>query len=180
MKKRLKLKSSLVSSQADMDIAGLLLKIQQQLSFLDKKIDTLIAQGMGRSPVQARVDQPRPPQRFDQAPRRDDARPAGNFMERVMHKAICAECRKECEVPFRPSGGRPVYCKECFSKRKASEPGVPGASGGADRSFRPNIHERPGREDFSRARHGRKHEGGENRKSYDKKKPVFKKRKRSS
>ena len=37
---------------------------------------------------------------------------------REMHKAICAECKKECEVPFKPSGDRPVYCKECFSKRK--------------------------------------------------------------
>jgi len=27
-------------------------------------------------------------------------------------------CNKECEVPFKPSGDRPVYCKECFSKRK--------------------------------------------------------------
>jgi len=37
---------------------------------------------------------------------------------REMHKATCAECKKECEVPFKPSGGRPVYCKECFAKRK--------------------------------------------------------------
>lgn len=37
---------------------------------------------------------------------------------REMHKAICAGCNKECEVPFKPSGNRPVYCKECFSKRK--------------------------------------------------------------
>ena len=39
---------------------------------------------------------------------------------REMHKAICADCKKECEVPFKPSGNRPVYCKECFSKRKAN------------------------------------------------------------
>jgi CxxC-x17-CxxC domain-containing protein len=37
---------------------------------------------------------------------------------RQMHKATCADCKKECEVPFKPSGDRPVYCKECFSKRK--------------------------------------------------------------
>ncbi len=36
-----------------------------------------------------------------------------------MHKATCAGCQKECEVPFKPSGDRPVYCKECFSKRKS-------------------------------------------------------------
>ena len=37
---------------------------------------------------------------------------------REMHKATCEECKKECEVPFKPSGDRPVYCKDCFSKRK--------------------------------------------------------------
>ena len=33
-----------------------------------------------------------------------------------MHKAICSECGKECEVPFKPTEGRPVYCKECWDK----------------------------------------------------------------
>ena len=37
---------------------------------------------------------------------------------REMFKATCADCKKECEVPFRPSGDRPVYCKDCFAKRK--------------------------------------------------------------
>ncbi|MFH1459384.1 MAG: CxxC-x17-CxxC domain-containing protein [Candidatus Omnitrophota bacterium] len=39
---------------------------------------------------------------------------------REMHKATCAKCNKECEVPFKPSGDRPVYCKECFSKNRDS------------------------------------------------------------
>ena len=39
---------------------------------------------------------------------------------REMHKAVCAECKKECEVPFKPSRDRPVYCRDCFSKRKDS------------------------------------------------------------
>ena len=43
----------------------------------------------------------------------------GNFGgPKEMFKTTCAECHKECEVPFKPSGDRPVYCKECFSKRK--------------------------------------------------------------
>lgn len=41
-----------------------------------------------------------------------------NFGEREMHKAKCAECGKECEVPFKPEEGRPVYCQECFRKRR--------------------------------------------------------------
>jgi CxxC-x17-CxxC domain-containing protein len=36
---------------------------------------------------------------------------------REMHKAVCDECKKECEVPFKPTEGRPVYCKDCFAKK---------------------------------------------------------------
>ena len=43
----------------------------------------------------------------------------GRFNEnREMYKAVCADCGKECEVPFKPSGDRPVYCKECYAKRR--------------------------------------------------------------
>ena len=35
---------------------------------------------------------------------------------REMHKTICSECKGECEVPFKPTQGKPVYCKECFAK----------------------------------------------------------------
>lgn len=38
---------------------------------------------------------------------------------REMHKAICAKCKKECEVPFKPTEGRDVFCKDCFVKRAA-------------------------------------------------------------
>ena len=37
---------------------------------------------------------------------------------REMHKATCADCKKECEVPFKPTEGKPVYCRECFAKRR--------------------------------------------------------------
>jgi len=37
-----------------------------------------------------------------------------------MFQAVCADCKKDCEIPFKPSGDRPVYCKECFSRRKSS------------------------------------------------------------
>ena len=33
----------------------------------------------------------------------------------TMHEAICSSCGKNCEVPFRPTGDKPVYCRECFS-----------------------------------------------------------------
>jgi CxxC-x17-CxxC domain-containing protein len=38
--------------------------------------------------------------------------------QRQMYQVICADCKKNTEVPFKP-GDRPVYCKECFSARKA-------------------------------------------------------------
>ena len=39
----------------------------------------------------------------------------------MLHKTICSKCGKECEVPFRPSGSRPVFCRECFQSVKPSE-----------------------------------------------------------
>ena len=37
---------------------------------------------------------------------------------REMHKATCSECKSECDVPFKPTEGKPVYCRECFRKRR--------------------------------------------------------------
>jgi len=44
----------------------------------------------------------------------------GNFDRgpRQMHKAVCSDCKKECEVPFKPREDRPIYCKDCYSKHK--------------------------------------------------------------
>jgi len=45
----------------------------------------------------------------------------------TMHSAICSTCKKSCEVPFRPTGDKPVYCRDCFAGR---------AGMGGDRSNR--------------------------------------------
>ncbi len=37
---------------------------------------------------------------------------------REMHDAVCAACGAETQVPFRPSGDRPVYCRDCFANNK--------------------------------------------------------------
>ena len=39
-----------------------------------------------------------------------------------MHEAVCDKCGKDCEVPFRPTEGKPVYCDDCF-KSKSREAG---------------------------------------------------------
>ncbi len=41
-----------------------------------------------------------------------------SFGPREMHNAVCSECGQECQVPFKPTEGKPVFCKECYSKRK--------------------------------------------------------------
>lgn len=44
-----------------------------------------------------------------------------NREQREMHDAVCAKCKKECKVPFKPSKDRPVYCRECFQKKREEE-----------------------------------------------------------
>lgn len=39
----------------------------------------------------------------------------GNRVQREMHPATCAACGTETQVPFRPSGDRPVYCSNCYT-----------------------------------------------------------------
>ncbi len=38
---------------------------------------------------------------------------------RQMYPAVCADCNKETQVPFKPSGTRPVYCLDCYRKRQS-------------------------------------------------------------
>ncbi|MFH1668248.1 MAG: CxxC-x17-CxxC domain-containing protein [Candidatus Komeilibacteria bacterium] len=46
---------------------------------------------------------------------RDSGRP-------TMHRATCSECGKDCEVPFRPTGEKPVYCSDCFRGKDNDAP----------------------------------------------------------
>lgn len=34
--------------------------------------------------------------------------------DKELFEATCATCQKTCQVPFRPTGERPVYCNDCF------------------------------------------------------------------
>lgn len=34
-----------------------------------------------------------------------------------MHDAVCSDCGNNCQVPFMPSSGKPIYCSNCFEKR---------------------------------------------------------------
>ena len=50
-----------------------------------------------------------------------DKRKAAAKAPREMHDAVCAQCGKECKVPFEPKEDRPVYCSECFAKIQEAE-----------------------------------------------------------
>lgn len=106
MKKSIKHKKPAARPQAGPGIEGLINKMAQQLIVLEGKIDALVslASLAGR--------------RADTMPQAPERKQDNGFRERILHKAVCADCTKECEVPFKPSGTRPVYCKECFAKRK--------------------------------------------------------------
>jgi CxxC-x17-CxxC domain-containing protein len=46
----------------------------------------------------------------------------GGYRERrprEMFEATCSNCGKLAMVPFRPTSGKPVYCDDCFSRRRA-------------------------------------------------------------
>lgn len=65
-----------------------------------------------------------------------------------MHSAVCDNCGKSCEVPFRPTSGKPVYCSNCFeSKRENSDSRSSGRYEG--RSPERRNYERPQNEQSS-------------------------------
>lgn len=39
---------------------------------------------------------------------------------RVETRTECSACGKETTVPFKPTQGRPVLCRECFTSKKAA------------------------------------------------------------
>jgi CxxC-x17-CxxC domain-containing protein len=59
---------------------------------------------------------------------------SGARADREMFSATCSGCGKEAQVPFQPSGDKPVYCSECFQQRRGnSRGGYGGRSGGRSR-----------------------------------------------
>lgn len=105
-KKRAKTIGVQTAASANQDIVGLVTTLVEKLVTLETKIDTILGR-LSQRPSEAPRPQPVPTVPVAQS---RDMRP--------MHKAVCADCGKNCEVPFRPSGDRPVYCKNCFTIRK--------------------------------------------------------------
>lgn len=41
----------------------------------------------------------------------------------TMHKVTCDECGNACEVPFKPSSDKPVFCDSCFGGKRENKRG---------------------------------------------------------
>jgi CxxC-x17-CxxC domain-containing protein len=73
---------------------------------------------------------------FSRSDRRDSGRSSQNNFNRSersprkpsrfggrnadMTTVICDSCKKSCEVPFKPSSNKPIYCRDCFRKDSGS------------------------------------------------------------
>ena len=108
-KKAKKLKAPLPEPQLP-SLVEAMAKLVERLESMERKMDQVLSRV-------SNVPQYNPPHRsentFPQSQAHTEIR-----KERMMYQAVCADCRKNCEVPFKP-GDRPVYCKECFAIRKA-------------------------------------------------------------
>ena len=125
------------------DLVAVMLKLTERLEAVEKKMDLVVSQTANRHSERQNhfQNQPRPQfsqqnhsQNFDRQPQRQHSEPNFNRAPQSQHphpqnqnrgqggkpmyQAVCAECKSSCEVPFRPTGDRPTYCKECYSKRK--------------------------------------------------------------
>ncbi len=38
----------------------------------------------------------------------------GGRPQRQMYPAVCSGCGVQTQVPFQPSGAKPVYCRDCY------------------------------------------------------------------
>ena len=68
---------------------------------------------------------------------RDDREPV------TMHKVICDGCNEECEVPFRPSGDKPVYCSSCFRNKRPDDDRAPRRDSSRSSSSRDSFKRKP-------------------------------------
>ncbi len=59
--------------------------------------------------------------------------------KRELYDATCSTCGRDCKIPFRPSGGRPVFCSNCFEREGNAGAGAPRFGG--------NSFQRPSFED---------------------------------
>ena len=106
-------------SQNENDVVAVMNKIQAQLAVLDRKLDAFMTKSLTEL-AQARAAA-KPIVHTVQVPVGGSPRPQERLNTRPMYAVVCFDCGKDTEIPFKPSGDRPVYCQECFSRRKAGK-----------------------------------------------------------
>ena len=104
----------------DIDVVELMGKIQEQLAVLDQKLDAFMTKSLNEL-AQARAAATKPVVHVSPSPVGGSHRPQDRPSGRPMYAVVCYDCGKDTEIPFKPSGDRPVYCKECFAKRKSGQ-----------------------------------------------------------
>lgn len=62
----------------------------------------------------------------------------GDRGNRPLFDAVCSNCGKPCQVPFRPTNGKPVYCSDCFEKMPHFDKSSRG-EGNSRSDFRPQA-----------------------------------------
>ncbi len=69
---------------------------------------------------------------------RDSGRDRGSGFTRKaspsMTRVTCSSCGIDCEVPFKPTSKKPVYCSECFSQKEQSDSSTYNSSRSSSRS----------------------------------------------
>lgn len=94
------------------------------------------------------------------------SREFGDREKPEMFQTVCSECGNECEVPFKPNGRKPVFCRSCFKKDEFDE-------GGSDRRDDRRDFGRDNRDSFEKPRFEKpRFEKPRFEKSYDK--PAYK------
>lgn len=135
MKKQARSKASKAERTDLPELVTVMAKLVERLEALEKKTDLVISriatlpQEMRRACQDVRRPEPSPHvQPLLQSSGQGSPQNHGP-RERILYQAVCADCRKHCEVPFKPTGERPVYCKECFARRKSGNaPKAPAGS----------------------------------------------------
>ncbi|MDD5081422.1 MAG: hypothetical protein PHC58_05485 [Candidatus Omnitrophica bacterium] len=138
MKEKPKHNESWDAEQEVADVADFIEEMRCQLDSIEQKLDILI-----NKPVERSFDRSYSSggsKRFDKPVRYNKGHTDNRSRDVSFTKVNCAKCNKECEVPFKPTGDRPVYCKDCFSKS------------GENNRFQRNRSGRTDEKKFSKAR----------------------------
>lgn len=97
----------MIKQQSNNEVFDILIKLQEQVSALDKKVDLLMGRMMA---TPALMTNTHTPNLLAEPPRKD----------KPQYQIICADCGKEATLHFKPNADRPVYCKDCYLLRKRS------------------------------------------------------------